>query len=148
MATSVVPTVRKKLRDQLKARAALARVQITTGNPQSPDAEYVALLGADEHEQRQAGMRSAPHPREEDFVLQVRISVVQAGHADSESVVDRAFALAAELENEIRDDMTIGGSLGNGWAEIEGLPFEDLGPNEEGLREARIHARVHCRARI
>jgi len=143
-ATSVLPATRKKLRDQLKARAALARVQITTGKPQAPDSEYIAILGAPAHRQEHAAMGTTLHPRREDFELALVVSVVQAGHPDSDAVVDRAFVLAGELENQLRDDQTIGGNVE--YAEVSELPFEDLGPNDEGFREARIHARVRCRA--
>lgn len=148
MATSVVPSVRKKLRDRLRARPNLSRVQVSLGKPWPPENEFIAIRDVRPHDQRQAGMRTAPHPREEEFTLHVLVSVIQGGHADSEAVVDRAYALAAELEQEIRDDMTIGGALTNGWAQVEGLELEDIGPNDDGIREARVHARVACRARI
>ncbi len=143
-ATSVVPATRKKLREQLRARAALARVQVTTGKPQAPDREYIAVLGAETHRQEQAAMGTTAHPRREDFELALVISVVQAGHPDSDAVVDRVFVLVAELENQLRDDQTIGGNVE--YAEVSELPFEDLGPNDDGFREARVHARVRCRA--
>lgn len=148
MATSVVPTVLTTLKTRLQARAGLTGVQITEGYPLQPDLEFIALLDADPHDQEAAGQRSQPHAREESFVLVIEINVVRTGDADAAQTTDRAYALAAELENELRTDMTIGGSLGNGWAVVEGLPLFTAGPDGQGRREAAIRARVRCRARI
>lgn len=151
MASSVVPTVFTTLKTQLQARAGLAGVQITEGFPLQPDLEYIAIADADPHEQTSAGQRATPHPREENFVLIVVISVVRVADTDAAEVVDRAYALAAELENELRNDPTIGGSLGgvnSGWAVVEGLPLTTWGPDGQGRREALIQARVRCKARI
>lgn len=136
------------LKTQLQARVGLAGVQITEGFPLQPDLEYIAIADADPHEQTSAGQRSTPHPREESFVLVVVISVVRIGDADAAEVVDRAYALAAEVENELRNDPTIAASLGTGWAVVEGLPLTTWGPDGQGRREALIQARLRCRARI
>jgi hypothetical protein len=126
----------------------LAGVQITEGYPLQPDVDFIAILDADPHEQDPAGQRPSPKAAEETFTLIVEISAVRIGDTDAAEVIDRAYVLAAELENELRTDMTIGGSLPNGWALIEGLPLNTVGPSGEGRREAIIRARVRCRARI
>lgn len=139
------------LQTLLEARPGLAGVQITDGYPWQPAGDYVAIVDADPHEQRTAGLRTAPHPREEEFTLHVHISALRKGDDDHVLVTARAYALAAELENELRNDPTIGGSLGgsnSGWAVVVGLPVHKYGPNTEGLREAVIDARIQCRARI
>lgn len=148
MATSVVPTVLTTLKTRLQARAGLTGVQITEGYPRQPAGEYMAILHAEPHEQKAAGMSATPHPREEHFTITAEISVVRKGDTDHAEVTDRAYALAAEIENDLRDDPTIGSSLGNGWAVVEGLPLTTAGPTGEGLREAVIRPRIACRARI
>lgn len=148
MATSVVPAAFVALQALLEARAGLEGVQVTDGYPTQPEAEYIALLDAEPHEQRTAGMRATPHAREEEFVMLVAVSALRKGDDDHAIVTARAYELAAEMENALRNDPTIGGSLGNGWATVVGLPVRKHGPDNDGRREALIEARISCRARI
>jgi len=136
------------LGDILRADTALGGVQIVDGLPMSPQAEFVAILDAQPHEQRAAGMRATPHPREEEFTLTLHISVVRRGDASHEKATARAYEIAAVIEDALRSDLTINGSLGNGWATVDGLPLTKFGPNRDGEREAVILAQVGCRARI
>jgi hypothetical protein len=148
MATSVVPAVMAALKGLLIARSGLSGVQVTTGLPMTASTDYVAIMDAIPHVQRTAGARTAPQPREEEFDLVVLISAIRKGDDDGTEVVNRAYAIAAELESEIRNDLTINASLGNGWATVTALPMTQRGPNTDGEREALIEANVSCRARI
>lgn len=149
METSRVPAVMTTLKALLQARPALAGVQITDGRPWQPDSEYIAILDAEPHEQEAAALARTRQPRNEEFTLQVEINVARSGDADHTEIVARAYALAAELENELRQDVTLGGALGpSGWALIAGLPIVKGGPDSGGARDASIFARIACRARI
>jgi hypothetical protein len=147
--TSVVPAVKRALKHVLDDRPGLAGVLISWGTPYPADIpEYIWIGNVEPHEQSPSGMRTAPHSREETFSLNVQISVLQTGTEDHELVTERAYELAAEIEDALRDDMTINGSLGNGWAQVGGLPLEERGPDENATRESVINARIDCRARI
>ena len=147
MPVSVTYAVMSALKTRLAARAGLAGVQIVIGTPWQPEADYIAIHEADPHDQRPAGMRALPGPREEEFWLGVMVSSIRKGDADHSEAVARAYTLAAELEDELGDDPTINASLGGGWAQIDGLPVTTHWL-EDGTREARIAGRVKCRSRI
>ena len=136
------------LKAALAARAGLAGVQITLGLPYEPEGDFIALTDVEPSEQTAAGQRSTPHKREESFVLVVEISALRLGDADHTEAIQRAYVLLAELEDELRTDLTIDNSILNGWAVVEGVPMNTIGPGGEGRREALIRARVRCRARI
>lgn len=148
--SSVVPAVMVALKAQLQARAGLAGVQITDGVPRKEEKEYIAILGAKDHSQRQAGMRAtSPRPREEEFTLEIGISVLRSGDAEHTEATARVYQLAKELEDQLQDDQTISSSLGaSGWATVTSLPVRKPGPDNDGRREAIVEAEIRCHARI
>jgi len=148
--TSAVPRVKGELVRLLAARPGLHDVEVSYGWPHPADMpDLIALLDAEEHTQRPAGSRGASaHPREEDFDLQVLVIASMTGVADHRPVTERAYQLLAELEDELRDDMTLNTALGNGWAQVKSAPLQEFGPSPELRRESWIDARVHCKARI
>ena len=150
VSTSVVPGFRRALQRMLEDRPALAGVVVSQGPPYPADIpEFVWIADIPEHEQRFAGQRPSPHAREEEFVQVVKISVLMAGLPSHEDCTDRAYALASEIEDALADDLTVGGSVRNGWVRVEGLPLEERGPEGEALvRESLIEARLRVRARL
>lgn len=137
------------LKAALGARAGLSGVQITDGLPWQPDKDFITIGNADPHEQDPSGMAGAgvAGGREEQFTLTLLISAFRTGDADHTEVVARAYVLAAEIEGALRDDVTIGGSLGaSGFAYVSGLPVRKLGPDKNGNREAQVRARLSCHA--
>lgn len=149
MATSAVPAVKAALLTGLSARTGLAGVVITYGWP-GPDRprEFIMLGDVPENEQRVAGMRATPHAREEDFTIELIVEVTREGVGTTaqQGATERAYTLTAEIENFLRNDLTAGASLTNGWAQITGITLVEGG--DDTRRTSQLVVRVSCRARI
>lgn len=102
MATSTIPALKAALQSQLEARTGLIGVQVSYGYPGPlPEPEYIWL--GDAHGSQQlatAGNRA----RDERYQLTVLIKTETSGldGAAQQTAVERAFALMAEIENELR----------------------------------------------
>lgn len=152
MSASTVPAFKLQLRTNLQARAALAGVQITYGPPTPQPGwgadvntvEYI-WLGDVQGTQEWLTFSSAGGTREEEYDLTVWLLVAKATSPDDyQAAGNRAFALMAEIENEVRTDHTVGGTVLE--AEVASFIFvEDAKPE---VNEARIALTVHVKALI
>lgn len=107
MATSSVPTAKANLAAQLAARAGLNGVQVTNGPPlPNPSREFI-WVGAAEGSQEIATMSGT---RAEQYGINVIISVLREG-TDIVAADTRCFALAAEVEQQLRSDPTINNAV-------------------------------------
>lgn len=142
MANSTIPAFKAALLTALQARAALSTVQVTYGAPlPSPADEYVWLADVD-GEQEAAALGA--QRREEFYELEVIVAVYRAG-ADQQATTERAFALVGELEEVLRADGTVGGTVR--FAEVGGpLRLEEMASDTH--RGAQVTVTVQARARI
>jgi hypothetical protein len=148
---SSVPAVKNALFDRLVARAGLisSELVVSYGIPvENPAEEYIAVGRVPEHEQRQIGAGPPPHTREENYVLQVLVSVLRDGAVENQQTcTERAYAIAAEIEDELADDPSINGAISVGYlAEVEG--HELFEPTTDNRCQADILMRIRCRTII
>jgi hypothetical protein len=140
---TTAPALKAKLRDVLAARVGLRDVKVSWGWPKAVRREMIVLGNVNESEQEYVVFRAGRKPREESYTLEVLVRVEQ-GTNDQEPVTLRAYAIAAELEDALRADFTVGGVVRT--AEFESGDLEELG--DDGVRLALLNVRVHCKARI
>ena len=132
MAVSATPVLKRELLTLLQARANLSAVLVTWGWPvgELPD-EFLMLLDVDGS---QTTKTKGQHRREEEAALRVWISVLR-GRGEQQAATERAYALAEELETQLRETPTVNSSVRS--ARIEG---------RYALREAQ--ARERCEASL
>lgn len=141
MATSTATAFRAALITALSARSSLTGVQIGYGMPAGALSREHMLLGnlTGTQEFRAIG---AQHKFEE-FEQTMHIGVVREGQ-QQQACDERAFALMAELEDVLMDDLTVGGTVMT--AELSGYRLEPLA--SETTREARLTTTITVKARI
>lgn len=149
LATASLPLVKGGLRDALKLRAGLSGVQVSWGTPGEPMAELI-LIGdaAGDQQVKTMGQRH----REENYTLTVHADVLRQD-GDQEKATRRVYALAAEIENEIRTNTDLGlvqaGSFSLLILQIAG-PFslQEIAFEESGVREAYLEISISVKSRI
>lgn len=142
MATSTVPTLKANLMTRLLARTGLTGVQVSYGIPlPDPQPEFIWLGDVDGDQYFAAlGHRA----REEDYTLTVTVDVLRRD-SDQQSATERAYAIAAEIENELRDDPTVNGAVRT--AEIKGrMRLSER--HDDQAREAMLELSIYCQHRI
>lgn len=80
----------------------------------------------------------------EEYALTVYITVIKEGSALQQSADERALALMAELENELRGDVTVGNTVLT--AQASRFDLEPMASSE--TREARLTVTIDVMARI
>ena len=152
MASSTVPALKLQLRTNLLNRAGLSGVQVTYGPPTPQPGwgndintvEYV-WIGDVQGSQQWFTFTTPGGQREEDYDLKIWIAVQKAtGLDDYVTAGNRAFALMAEVENELRADHTVTGTVQQ--AEVTGFIFIEDAKAE--MNEARLEVTVHVKAII
>jgi hypothetical protein len=145
MATSTIPALKSALKTQLAARANLAGVQISYGFPgPMPEVEYIWLADVKgKQEPATIGTRA----RDETYTLTVIVKsqVSDISNTGQQTATERAFALMAELEAQLRTDPAVNGTVLT--AQIEG-PIELVELAGDESRGALLTVSVYCRARI
>lgn len=142
MATSTVPTLKANLKTQLAARGGLTGVQISYGPPSvGMQREYIWIGDAD-GQQVFAAMGTVNH---EEYNLEVIVDVIREGE-DEASADARCFAIQAELENQLRSDNTVGGSVSV--AQIDRFRLTENVTADGMTRTARLLTLVRCQAYI
>src|SRR6266498_2365858 len=137
MATSSVPTVKANLVTQLQAHAGLSGVQVTNGPPlPTPSREFI-WVGTAEGKQE----ISTPALRHEEYGVDVVISVERKG-TDIVAADARCFALAAELENQLRTDPTVNAAVEH--AEMGGFRLGEFVGADGMRRVSELTATVDC----
>lgn len=138
IATSAIPAFLDAFADALAARADLAGVNVFSG-PVAPDTAGLESIQFDHVEGTQRG-RVGNTGREESFDVHGLIYVVTPtppGKVEQSirDARDRAFALLAAIETQLRDDTHAGQTVRR--AEITDYPF-DQGIAPDGGRAGRI----------
>lgn len=145
MPTSTAPAVLNGLVDLLTARAGLSGVQVTSGPMPSgrEKIEFHEITGT----QRFATFGKTPNrpTRAEEFTLTglVEVNHDGAGETVIRSARDRAYALVAEIENCLRDNIHVGNA---NWAHFtRGDCRQGVG---DQLRWAQIRFEIGVNSRI
>jgi hypothetical protein len=114
-ATSTVPAVRARLVALLEA--ALPDAQISYGHPGDTMDRETIFLGQARGSHSLATVRSGRRTRDEEYTIDVWVATTAVGPTPQEAS-ERAWTLAAELEDVCADDATLGlpGVL---WARID-----------------------------
>lgn len=137
MASSTIPAMKAQLKTNLRARTVLANVQVTHGPPfPVPDAEFIWLGDVTGAQSWLAFQKT----RKEEYDLKVWIRVLTSSSPDDyKTAGDRAFALMAELENELRGDPTVSGTVTT--SELTDFDFREDATGEQtvALLEATVH---------
>lgn len=108
MASSTVPDVMDALVDALEARTGspnqLQGVRVNYGPPlPDPGRESINVLGV-EGEQVWASLGKLS--KDEQYVISVLVIVIREGQ-QTKAAVERAYAIAAQIEDVLRDDPTL-----------------------------------------
>ena len=144
MANSTVPAFMAALLTALKARPGLSSTQVAWGVPRGElQKEFMLLLDVDGEQTTKA---KGQHRREEQFDLTVVISVVRT-RGEAQAATERAYVLAAELENELRTNTTMTSTVRN--CRIEGrFALNQATPREGDRTEAMLTVTVRANERI
>lgn len=144
MATSTIPAFKAALLLALTNRAGLTGVQVTYGAPlPQPTREWIWLGDVDGQQDAAAFGHSR---REEEFGMTVLIGVTRGG-TDQQATSERAFTIAAEIENELRTNADVSGTVR--LAEIKGpIRLEELSATDGTSRGAHLTITIRASARI
>jgi hypothetical protein len=149
--TSTIYAYETALAANLASRANLAGVQILTGPPsagQAQHGEFLMLGNANATQTYKTFPYNAPTAKDETFTIDLLIDVVQAMNTDQSTVTARAFALLAEVENELRSNPSQGVAYVL-WSEVARSQRVEKAMNpDSGWRETLLRATVFVRARI
>lgn len=132
----------------LQARPALADVQISYGSPlPNPRREVIWLADVDGRQETRSLGRYA---RNEELTLTVYIDVLRVG-ADQQAATERAFVIAAELEDGLRNEPALTtyytGAGQIAWAVVGGpLRLQERASDQD--REALIEMSIQWFSRI
>lgn len=150
------PTFKAALLSRLQADAGLNGVQVTYGLPfpKALEREAIIVWGTrpeDPTGGRSGGQSSAAlgaQKREERWVQEIVVTVVKPSRESQQTVTERAFAVAAEIEDSIRswgsESPAFGGNVR--WALVTDMRLEEPANQEE--REGRVTIDVACAERI
>ena len=151
---STIPAFKAALATRLSADASLTGVQITYGLPfvSGPEREWIWLHDVSSWTQQSSSI--GMQHREETYTLRIVISVMYEVRTTQQVTTERAFTLAAAVENSIRT-WSQGANVGNVFAtattgvrsaEIVGTDFIETADSKD--REARITLSLTVHARI
>lgn len=107
MSSSTAPAFKAALLTALAARAGLSGVTISYGAPLSAPREFIAL-GDISGEQEFAALGALK--KNETYTLEVFCSVLREGN-QQQACTERCFELAEEIENELRGNVTMTGTV-------------------------------------
>lgn len=106
---STAPAFKAALLTALGARSGLSGVTISYGAPLQGPRESITL--GDISGSQEFRTMSGPIPKkEETYTLEVYVSVVREGN-QQQTCTERCFALAAEIEDELRTNITMSGTV-------------------------------------
>ncbi len=120
--SSPLATLRTNLQTQLRARAGLTGVTVMRHSvppDQLPDSEHIMLLAAAARQEFAA--HGASHLEEAQLDFRIRARKPGAGETVADAAEDRALALLAEVETQLRDDATVNGAVMVAWVAEYGI---------------------------
>ena len=148
--SSSIPAVKAALVARLSARPALAG-KVTWGIPRdTPRREWVVVSDVEGDQAPVTVGRGSLSRREERYRVLVVVSVIRSSVELPQTVTERLFELVAEVEDEVRQNPTLGldpGTDGLYLAQITKTDLtESVGDGSERQSVATVH--VSCMARI
>jgi len=142
MPASTIYAMKGAFIDRLKARAGLAGVTVSWSVPtEAPGPDWILV---DKAIGNQEAAALGQQRREEEYTLHTYVTVRRPFSDDPRTVADRAFALASQIEDELRDDVTVNETVRV--AQVSGVDLEEWA--DGGERGADVTVRVNVRARI
>lgn len=149
--TSTINAFEQALQANLKARVGLNGVTVTVGPPTVGElniGEWLMLGNSTAGQNYKTFPYNAPTSKDETARIDLLINVVQAINNDHTALNNRAFALLAEVENELRSNPSQGVPYVL-WAEVaENMRVEKNMNSQSGWRETLIVAQIKLRSRI
>jgi hypothetical protein len=157
--TTSVPTFQDAFVEQLRARPALLNVSIVVGPPSpgiAQEAQWISLLEVIGQEKWAAMGRLS---REETYTQRVYISVItRDGDTDARNGRDMAYALRAEISEQLHIDPTVNNSVWQSQITDKNEFYPRLGisvPDSQGgmtvdlsYREAAVYFDIFLRTRM
>lgn len=143
MAVSTAPAVKAQLKARLDASPDLAAVQVNWAAPSAQQEREAFYLGRVTATEGWATNRS----RDEEYILEVVISVVRAFEDDAQETAERAFELFGVLREILEEDPTLDCTVSENVV-VDGWTLEEPANAPEAWREAAITARLKCRNRL
>lgn len=140
--TSTIPAVKAALVTRYQARAGLTGVQISYGWPKGAPQKEMLIVGGVKGEQQWGPM--GRRAKDELYDVTHVISVIFSDGVQ-QNATERAFAILAEIEQELRNDPQVGGARVVDVRSNFILAENVLGGVD---REAYIEFSVHVNARI
>ena len=104
---STAPAFKAAMLTALQAHTGLSGVTLSYGAPLQAPREFIALGGISGSQEFAAlgALR-----RDETYILDVYVSVLREGN-QQQTCTERCFALAAEIEDELRTNVTMSGTV-------------------------------------
>lgn len=144
MATSTTLNAKRALYTALSARPALAGVLISRGADTTDLMTPELIMLGDITPSTQAAAALGRQRREEDYTLAIEVSVL-AHHADDpDTPAERCEALVAEIEDELRTNIDLGGVVRT--AQVTGVGLREGSDGQ--TRWAEMPVSVSFRQRI
>lgn len=142
MATSTVPAFKAALLTRLAARTGLSGVQVSYGWPSGQVKRESMMLGgvSGRQEFRTVGATQ----KMEEYTLTIYVNVIREGGALQQTADERALALMAEVEAELRSDLTVNNTVLT--AQLAGFDLEPMASAES--RQASLTLSIDVIARI
>lgn len=142
MATSTVTALKAALLTSLQARTGLSGVQVTYGWPSGQVRRESIMLGGVSGTQQFRTVGATQ--KLEEYALTIYVTVIKEGSALQQSADERALALMAEVEDELRSDPTVTNTVLT--AQLSRFDLEPMASSE--TREARLTLTIDVMARI
>ena len=139
---SSIPAAKAKVLELLRARPALAAIQVEWAYQKDPAREAVFL--GDAFIEEKAAALGTTRPREESYALDVIVSVKHEGN-DAEGAERRMWQLVAEVEDALHDSPALGNAGGIYQAVIEGKAVQTFPADQSRVADCAIGIRIHAR---
>lgn len=142
--SSTIPAVKAALVSTITDAIADPDVEVTWSTPRGDKARDWVRVGDVTGQQSAAAL--GRQRRQEDYRVEVLVSVIRSDVESPQAVAERAYALAGEIEDALRADESLGGVAGLVWARVEKTDLAEGVAGGERWAEVTVH--IACMARI
>lgn len=144
--TSMVPTVKRRLIELLRAVAAFSKIQIEYSPPGKPESETI-FLGRTTGAHEVAGFKAGRKPRDERFTMNLHIEVTIPDAEDGAEAEARTFEILTVVENLLAETPRLGFEPSEFTAATGGSWESASAPAQRGW-DAAIRYEIECHARL
>lgn len=146
MASSTVVDFKDALITRLQARPGLADATVSWHVPvEKPRRDWILVDNVESPADQEAAALGRQR-REEHYVLHILVMVRRPFRVQPKAVAQRGAALVAEIEDELRDDCSVGGVVRV--AQVVGVGLEEWAGADGDERGADMPVRIDVRQRI